>query len=365
LFLITGKLWAILVIDEATNELAIEALEDPGGEAAFEAYERRWASIRGHFAEIVSDAGGEFVAKSFIARCEASGVFKKVTAAKSSESHGKVERPIRTVRWTVDRLKEELREEKKEWSLVQWNKALHSIENGIRNEVLVAGTSSSMRGTGRCSSMHLNTLTDTAVTGAEVTPDSLMDVQRRAQKAYVSTVWNRKLRAILAEQSAPASADQQFRVGDVVEYLRDQDKGRSGGVRGRRWHGPAVITGEASDQLRYCRVDNGGVDLKVHPRDLREAGSAAMDGDPRPAVRQEVVSKVTESQEQRAEQGPVLKRPPGRAPRGKLWDREKGAWTDMEIPIAPPRVQAPEAVVTGAPQVSLSLGLQNPSWVRR
>lgn len=343
LFLVVGKLWAIVIIDEATKELALELMEDTTAEAAWEAYVDRWASLRGHFGELLSDPGGEFIGKDFIVRAEMSKVFKKVTAAKSSESHGGVERPIRTVRWTVDRLKDELRERKEEWCAKKWRRALHSIENGIRNEVLVGSSSASIRATGRVSSMHLNALSDSAVSGAEVPTGSLLDVQRRAQEAFVRVVWDRKLRAILAERAAPASVEHVFKVGDVVEFCRDTERGASGGVRGRRWHGPAVVVGEASQELRYYRIDHGGVDYRVHPRDVREAGSGAS-VEHVPARRQEVVSKVVPTG--------VPRRGPGRAPRGKEWNHEVGEWQE-----AAPVVRAPEgvspaaAVVESAPLV--------------
>ena len=64
--------WGQTVVDEATGDLALAVLRDGTGLAAFEAYFLRWASVRGHFEQMLSDAGGSYIAKEFLAECDGS-----------------------------------------------------------------------------------------------------------------------------------------------------------------------------------------------------------------------------------------------------------------------------------------------------
>jgi len=148
-------LWALGVADECTGDVAFCLLnEGTSGALVWEAYYDRWASIRGHFVHLLSDAGGELVSRAFLEHAEEMGVFKTVTAAKSSESHGKIERYFRTARWTLDRLA--VNPSSSKWGVREWKRALQDTENAIRNEVLAGGSSASLRSMGRTSTVHRN-----------------------------------------------------------------------------------------------------------------------------------------------------------------------------------------------------------------
>jgi len=347
----------LIIVDEATCELAMTVLDDRTGLSAYKSYFLRWASLRGHFVEFVTDVGGNFISKDFLREMQAAAVFKKVTAASSSESHGRVERVIRTVRYSLDRIVEERRRRKVEPpSKSEWNVIVASVENGVRNEVMAgaSGSTASLRATGRCSSIHLGLLGDTASSGA--TETELSRLADEALDAYRYVNNNRRLRTILSEQSRPTPSP--VCVGQAVEYLREPGKlGRSGGVRGRRWHGPAIVVATGD---HVVTVDHGGVLCRVHPSDVRALGAGTqqhVDVSARALPsREEDVGKAEESLLENAEatiaQPPdqplllpkelpgasepvaqtvgeqVHARPRGRAPRGKIWDCRRGEWAD-------------------------------------
>ena len=220
------KLFAALFIDDATADISVELLCGPAtGKTMCEAYLLGWALHRGHFRELVTDGGGENVAKEFVSSLEELGVFKSLTAGKISEAHGKVERPVRTVRWSLDRLIDS--NDTSQWTEAQWRICLKTIENAVRNEVLLGESSASLRATGRCSSVHRNLLTDTAVTGgAACSPSQLQTVQDAALESYRVTLCSRRLREMLSSQHQPMLVE--YQAGERVEFMREETRGRSG-----------------------------------------------------------------------------------------------------------------------------------------
>ena len=282
--------WGMAIVDEGTGEVALVACQEGRwtGLSAIQAYFVRWASLRGPHDEIVSDVGGELTSREFIKTCEEWGCFKRVTAASSSESHGRVERCIRTLRWSLDRLLED--NDTKKWTPKEWQVALCSIENAMRNELIVGEHSSSMRAWGRSTTIHRNVLSDSEVTGDGCENlGTLLKVQEAAVQAYRAVVHDVKLRKLLV-QRAPTKAEvlAVMEIGDKVKYLREGDRGR-----GKKWHGPAVFAGRTE---HYTHVDHAGVLLKVHPLDVAPWGDS-----------QQVAGLKDEGQEEGQEKGPVCR----------------------------------------------------------
>ena len=260
-FKLTGVFTAMLIADEASSDIALGVLAVPTAKKAWREYFLRWAARKGPHEEIVSDVGGELIGREFLKEAEQQNVFKKVTAASSSESHGRVERPIKTVRWSLDRILVE-EPDADRWDQSEWEVVLASLENAIRNEVIVGGSSASLRATGRTSSIHRNLLSDSPSTGDAIddlgATRKLMDV---AVKQYREVLNSDRLRRLLV-QRVPSRGDETYELGDTVYYLREPESGR-----GARWHGPGTVTGVLE---HYVHVDHGGVQLKVHVGDVQK-----------------------------------------------------------------------------------------------
>ena len=260
----------LIMVDEAEAEVAMELVVEPTASKCWDAYYARWGSLRGHPGEMVSDGGGELAGPAFGDNADGAGILRTLTPAKSSPSHGRVERVIRTVRHSLDRLKED--ERTAAWVESDYRRAVQTIENGIRNEVGLSsgGTMStaSVRSTGRCSSVHRNVL-DMGAAEAEKS-ESVDKVVALAKKVYREAIASRTLREILhskphADDDAP---ELKIPAKSLVEVYRPETVGRSGGRRAPGWHGPArcvcwVSTSETSD-AGYYHVDHRGELLRVH-----------------------------------------------------------------------------------------------------
>ena len=271
------QLWAMAIIDESTAEIAVslfECKEDQAGKVAYTNYYLSWASKKGHFEHLVSDVGGEYISSAFLREAEQTGkVHKEVTPADSSESHGRVERVVRTLRWTLDRLKADSRTKK--WTKRDWLIALATGENAYRNEVLAGGHSSSVRATGRTSSVTTNLLSDTRASG-HAEPTELQEIMDTALEAYRAVVADRRLRQMLVERRAAEQLNdgRAVELGDLVAYHRKARKERT-----KRWHGPARVVG-AYDDSHMTQIDHGGILLRVHRDDVRpweDAGRQTQD----------------------------------------------------------------------------------------
>ena len=266
------QLWAACFVEESSALMALQVLRKRDAANVYEAYESRWASRWGHFEHLVSDIGGELVAKEFIALCDQNAVFKSVTAGESSESHGKVERAIGSVRFSLDKMENEkelqYKNYSKGWNTPEWVGALNAIENTYNNTL--DGRSNytpSQRACGRNTSMALNILGDTPAS-ATLSPHDLVKVQDYARESYRTVLYSRTVRSALREkaQSQPLG----FEIGQKVYYFRRGEK-----HKGRKisWYGPATIIGkllgDQDDKTYWYQVDHGGNLLKIHPLDLR------------------------------------------------------------------------------------------------
>jgi len=265
-------LWAMVIIDESSAEIALALVEENEGEgagaAAYRTYFLAWGSKKGHFVELLSDVGGELISAAFLKEAEQAKMNKFVTPAASSESHGRVERVIETVRWSIDRMR--ANSKTKSWTRDQWKMALAIAENAYRNEILTDGWSSSQRATGRSSSVAQTLLSDSRGSG-DCEPSELQQVMDVSLEAYRDTIADRRLRRMLVTRRADAQRGQKDRVpvqcGDLVAYLRKSKKDRLD-----HWHGPGRVVGAYEDEdgqpSHMVQVDHGGVLLRMHRDDV-------------------------------------------------------------------------------------------------
>ena len=262
------QIWGLGCIDDGTGEIALHLTDGTTAEDVFGAYEERWATIRGFHKQLVSDPDGACLSVPFRQLCDLNGMEKVVTPGKSSESHGKIERVFRTVRWSLDRLRNDTRT--KDWTRIEWKRALHRIENEIRNEVVRVGSgdfisTASLRATGRTSTIHNNLLNDNLATASSV-DGFLGEIEEITLQVYRETLYGQRAREILAHRIT--RTPHQPELGDKVMFCRQASKGRSGGVRGVKWWGPGIVTGVQCGDIRYIRVDHGGIDYLCHPLDV-------------------------------------------------------------------------------------------------
>ena len=165
----------------------------------------------------------------------------------SSESHGKVERQIRTFRFALDRVAgqgAEYDDSVGKWNMEDWRIICGTLENGMRSEITQganAGYSSSERATGRSCTMHRNMLSDTLVTAqaaGQPSVSKLQGLQDRAMQAYQSVTNDRRLRQMLTQKVRVGRCWKDYELGDLVWVLREQHKGR-----GSKWIGPGTVSG--------------------------------------------------------------------------------------------------------------------------
>ena len=251
----------LIMVDEAEAEVALELVVEPTASKCWDAYYARWGSLRGHPGEMVSDGGGELAGPAFGDNADGAGILRTLTPAKSSPSHGRVERVIRTVRHSLDRLKED--ERTAAWVESDYRRAVQTIENGIRNEVGLSsgGTMStaSVRSTGRCSSVHRNVL-DMGAAEAEKS-ESVDKVVALAKKVYREAIASRTLREILhskphADDDAPELKSTARRpwggAADDAPRAGMARRDASAGCLRRRRVMPATITSIIAESCCAC-----------------------------------------------------------------------------------------------------------------
>ena len=253
------NLWALGIVDDATAEPGFAVVDDKSAPQAAQAAFLRFFSWRGAPEQLRSDFGREFLGP-FIADLTKLGVEVGKTAPYTSGAHGKIERVFETLRHSTDRMKKP--KNKREWEI-----ALATIENSIRNEIRVGGYSSSQRATGRSCHLERNLLTDTLPTakdGAEGEVSRLLELRAEATDAYRQVVHSRKLREALVEKAQPESRE--YAKGEKVYYFRPGVGGQE--VRGRTWLGPATVIGfEPTEKVHT--VSHGGMTVHVGWRHMR------------------------------------------------------------------------------------------------
>lgn len=260
------NVWALGVIDEATNDIALAACAGKTPQAVCDAFIKRWVSLRGGlFSVCVSDAGKEFVSSETVEMMQKLGIFKQTTPAYASASHGKIERLFRTVRWTLDRV---VADERKPRGFREWELLLCQTENSIRNEILHGGFSSSQRAWGRGTSMTVAPVDATAATDVE--PETEMvrrvcELQDLAQEAHWKVRCDKAFSKMLHEQARPEV--RQYSVGEVVLYRRPANPNTNKTL----WKGPGIVAAYIPHGGGQYRVEHAGTLVSVHPLDIKGA----------------------------------------------------------------------------------------------
>ena len=232
----------LVCVDVASGDVALQYIGANSAESVTFGYFNRWASTRGWSDLILSDVGGDLRAKLASHVTNVAGCEKRVVAAKASEAHGRVERVIWTIRWSLERFRY-TRPGYRSGAEIQAICCV--IENGIRNEVLSGGYSASQRATGRNSSLDKTFMHETMVASAYETPYGLALTQQKALDAYNWVRSNRVLGEIHATKSRPQRYEELLPVGCKVDYFTTETavRGRGAGSRRPHWKGPARLVG--------------------------------------------------------------------------------------------------------------------------
>ena len=304
--------WALVIVDEATNESRCVTCAKDGASVAqrvFLEWLRQWGPIE----ELcLTDNGGEFVNKTFLELAMAQGFMKRVSGPGQPEGHSRAERMVQCYRVACRRVAEQ-----RAHSRVEWDMILAQIENELRNTVLTAGFSASQRSMGRNTSLAkhiLNEDLETPIEGETETVRMILDTQQIASEAYRSTVSCRKLRAALKERVRPTP--RVYDTGEYVLYYREpRAKHRD------RWAGPAVVIGYDPHGKLYF-LNHGGLLVKrsnLMLKGVRDAKVGDWTGELTKADAHDLPTDVVqgagdvlveERQERDPEPGPVLG-PPG------------------------------------------------------
>ena len=195
--------------------------------------------------------------------CQVHGLAKRATPAYSSSSHGRVERLIETVRWSLDRCEDVPQDED------EYRTLLYTIENSIRNTVMTrnGGGSASVRATGRISSVILQPEEqegDCLKSGHQAVV-RLQEVQEAASKAYMESRCSRALAEIL--RAAPRPTPRPLVAGEAVKFRRPAE------ISGRKsqWLHPAIVIGTVleGNEPRAIHLDFGGVAITASPHDVQ------------------------------------------------------------------------------------------------
>ena len=248
--------YSLGVIDDCTGDLALQFMQGHGASEVQDAYEERWASLRGLTNCVVTDRGRELLDATTVEYFDKQGTLKETTAAYDSDAHGRVERMFETIRWTLDRV---CAKEGKPVSAAEWKRVLWSAENSARNEVLRGGFSSSQRAWGRGTSMSIDPCDASLATDGEAESQRvrrILELQEMAREAYQHARSSRALGQILREKVQPQA--RRFVVGEAVHYRRPL----APGSKKSNWKGPAVVAGVvpslSGSSVQY-QVSHGGV----------------------------------------------------------------------------------------------------------
>ena len=156
-----NKIKCLLIVDEGTRDIAGCVVEKCDSLTLFNSYLLNWAAIHGPHAFLCGDGDGAFTSDLFRDLCLQYGIVKHAGPAESSESFGLIERQIETVRLATDRLSASADGPK---TFNEWRVAIALVINGIRNEVIVGGTTASERSMGSRTSLFSNLLQDMRAT---------------------------------------------------------------------------------------------------------------------------------------------------------------------------------------------------------
>jgi hypothetical protein len=249
--------WALVLVDESTAWAEGYVVSKPTGEKVWGAF-WQWCSRYGPPREFVTDRGGEFVNEVFVAECEAIGVRKRTSAGAAPDAHGRIERVIETVRWTLDRRGESERRK----TVAEWAVVLSTVFNATNNEVRRGEGCASERWLGRVTSTWSNVLSEDDVLRGDET--QFAAIREETLEDYRAAVNSTKLRAILRQKTLRGVDRGELAAGAQVWVFRDS--GKKSGKRNPRWVGPATVVGV---EEHYAHVDRGGVLLCARFADLK------------------------------------------------------------------------------------------------
>ena len=251
------NIWALGVVEDDGDEFVLEPLRNRTAAEAADMFFLSWIAKWGCVDELcISDVGGEFLGEEFRDICMAKGFAKRCSPPYQHESNAKIERKFGVVRWSVDRFLNK-RSEKKTFR--EWQVICKTIENEMRNTLLVGGYSASERSTGRKSSMHMHALNDTPASGALYVGShvrALQQLEDDAREAVKSVLCDRKVRQMLSEKVLPVV--RRYRRGEIVYYQRPNEVTGLGRVGPDSWVGPGVVTGH-NPLDGYYQLDVSGV----------------------------------------------------------------------------------------------------------
>ena len=231
--------YGLAVVDEGTDDLCLEFVLGKSEEAIFDGLFGRWLSLRGYTELFVSDLGKEFIGEKLLQLLQSYGCAQGHSSAGSAESHGRVERKLRVLRYAEERgtvVRDGPRDER------EWRYFLYALENAARNEITKRGYSSSQRAWGRATTLLRTAFDDTPAT-ASVPDDKgvkrLLEVQEAGRSCFYQVIHTRKFRDLLSQRVRPDV--RQRGVGEEV-WFRDSR---------HVWRGPGVVRAYDESQMQY------------------------------------------------------------------------------------------------------------------
>ena len=251
------ELCCIVIVDLGSGIPAVQIIETqpPNSQSAFIAYVVGWASQRGAHRELITDRDGLFRAFNFLRLIEQLGAKKATTGAGSHESLAQAERLIRTIRWTIDRHRDNASDSVKPQNIADWRFFLAVLMNCLRNEPQGASQSTaSLREYGRSTHLLRTALTDTPASAPEEYSQSsnifphLLQLAESARQSWRAAACDTRLRRLLADFKVPSVVQEPvFPPGTAVSFFRERAGSRNVSSR----CGPAVVLGFDETSQRY------------------------------------------------------------------------------------------------------------------
>ena len=238
-----------MIIDLGSGIPAIQVIDaqSPDARSVFVAYVVGWAARRGAHKEVITDRDGIFRSFKFIRWMEQLGAKKSTTGAGHHESLAQAERLIRTIRYSIDRHRDNSSDSIKPADQSEWSFFLSVLENCLRNEPQGASqTTPSLREFGRSTHLLRTTLTDTPASAPEEHQQSsnifprLIELAEAARESWRAAIYDSRLRRLLSDFKVPSALSQEvFPPGTAVSFCRE----RAGTRNVSSQCGPAVVLG--------------------------------------------------------------------------------------------------------------------------
>ena len=259
----------LVVVDEGTRDLAVSALYVPAddetrGVEVFRTYLLAWATTHGCHRYFLSDGDGCFKSKSFRNLCHYFHIILQAGPGFSSSSYGIVERMIRTVRISSDKVGAM---PDGPTSVRDWDVSLHIIANGIRNEIASGGSTASMRSIGSDSTLF-RSMGHSEIWGDTGPEPRLSSLRASSLLAYHQSLNSEKLR-LLGKERATRHVQvlaNTYPQGSLVDYYRERESGRGAVWSNGRVVGTSIDVG---GNVLYLFIDDAGMLVRVAPRHVR------------------------------------------------------------------------------------------------